>query len=522
MKKHLLILSSLMMLCVLSISAQKRNKDVKNPFTNPPSFELKAKGGVKAVKSGAAENPEAIYYLRGVNNDTINAEFFTYETGTAIVSEKIGKRYASGDFIDTVKIAYTYNPAGSILTETHSVKNNDSWVFSYRSVTTYNTANKILTVMESEFISGSWLNYYKTEFVYDSNGNLESEEYSSFDGNSWELEEGYRSVHTYTNSNKIETITYSEYSGTYEPVSKETYTYDTDDYLIEIVTEEHDGSNWENISKIEFVNNASGISTTQISYEWDDVNTAWLGTEKYLSIQWKAPAEGKRITALFDVVFSQNEFIGTTYQIWDETLNSGSGGWKDSLQMSFTYNSANKPLINLIKFPVSFGGLVTWLDVLRVKNTYDSKGNLSEFLVEQSAGGFSWTVLFGFKSNYVYDTKDNLETINYETYQNGTWSSSGIDRYIYSYTFLSTPKRSMNNAFKMYPNPSKDFVTIEFDADKQTVITVFDITGQKVMSKSASLNATQEVINVSELNNGVYFLQINNGKGTNTRKFIKN
>ena len=49
-------------------------------------------------------------------------------------------------------------------------------------------------------------------------------------------------------------------------------------------------------------------------------------------------------------------------------------------------------------------------------------------------------------------------------------------------------------------------------------ITVMEAVGQVVYSNSISNNAQ---INVSDLNNGVYFVRLSGANGTTTQKFIK-
>src|SRR5690554_4952976 len=70
---------------------------------------------------------------------------------------------------------------------------------------------------------------------------------------------------------------------------------------------------------------------------------------------------------------------------------------------------------------------------------------------------------------------------------------------------------------KIYPNPTNNILNFETSGVKITSIVVMDITGKAVKT----LSAEASIINVSQLVNGVYFLQLHTDKGTTTKKFVK-
>jgi hypothetical protein len=72
--------------------------------------------------------------------------------------------------------------------------------------------------------------------------------------------------------------------------------------------------------------------------------------------------------------------------------------------------------------------------------------------------------------------------------------------------------------FKVYPNPAKDFISIEStDQDQISTVQVFDVLGKEVMNTRIQNNR----LNVSNLSKGMYILKINsvNGNGI-TKKVI--
>ncbi|MGZ3864731.1 MAG: choice-of-anchor tandem repeat GloVer-containing protein [Bacteroidia bacterium] len=73
------------------------------------------------------------------------------------------------------------------------------------------------------------------------------------------------------------------------------------------------------------------------------------------------------------------------------------------------------------------------------------------------------------------------------------------------------------NAFKIYPNPANNTLNIERVVfDKNDALEITDVLGNSI--KRTSLVTEISVIDVSELNSGVYFVKI----GNSTQKFIKN
>lgn len=87
---------------------------------------------------------------------------------------------------------------------------------------------------------------------------------------------------------------------------------------------------------------------------------------------------------------------------------------------------------------------------------------------------------------------------------------------------LSSSSFNLIEDVTLYPNPSRDFFTI--DVPQGVVRTgkmeVYNSLGQKVVTKTISSDADLTV-NVSSLSNGVYFLNLNLGDANKTLRFIK-
>lgn len=80
--------------------------------------------------------------------------------------------------------------------------------------------------------------------------------------------------------------------------------------------------------------------------------------------------------------------------------------------------------------------------------------------------------------------------------------------------------------FKLYPNPTEDFLTIEISSLnlKATTYEIYDYLGRKVTEKSSNnfIAENKTEINVSALNEGLYLLRVSVAGKSATKTFIKN
>ena len=104
----------------------------------------------------------------------------------------------------------------------------------------------------------------------------------------------------------------------------------------------------------------------------------------------------------------------------------------------------------------------------------------------------------------------------------GGFSASATTGGIAKYTGTVLTKESFeSNGLLVYPNPVNDMFTIQ-NGNNIAIngVTISDINGRTV--KTINVNTIENQINISDLNSGVYFLNITSDKGTSTKKIIKN
>lgn len=91
----------------------------------------------------------------------------------------------------------------------------------------------------------------------------------------------------------------------------------------------------------------------------------------------------------------------------------------------------------------------------------------------------------------------------------------------YAFAVVSSTENLLpTSALKLFPNPTANLMTVSIDTDElsnEFTLSIVDMTG-KVL-RSAQMSGLNETISVADLNNGIYLLQITDGKSLVGRKF---
>ncbi|HNL08650.1 MAG TPA: T9SS type A sorting domain-containing protein, partial [Chitinophagales bacterium] len=80
------------------------------------------------------------------------------------------------------------------------------------------------------------------------------------------------------------------------------------------------------------------------------------------------------------------------------------------------------------------------------------------------------------------------------------------------------------STLSLFPNPSKDKVTIGFvaTANDNVTVRIFDVMGRQISQQNAATNegANNIGVDVSQLANGYYFVQVDNGTMKQQGRFV--
>lgn len=80
--------------------------------------------------------------------------------------------------------------------------------------------------------------------------------------------------------------------------------------------------------------------------------------------------------------------------------------------------------------------------------------------------------------------------------------------------------------FSIFPNPAKDFVTLQvFNESQQNLsYALYDVTGRKILSRNMGMIAGtfSGKVDVSTLQHGIYYFEVNSGSHSSTKKLVRN
>lgn len=133
------------------------------------------------------------------------------------------------------------------------------------------------------------------------------------------------------------------------------------------------------------------------------------------------------------------------------------------------------------------------------------------------------TSLFGIYNEYTYDLSAYDGQAVYIAIRCTSPDQFGfmVDDFSVTTTALGV-NESIANKFSTYPNPANNTVNISNNYNiLLTDVSITDVNGRTVKSLKVN-NLSQVEMNVSDLNSGVYFMNINTDSGKAVKKFIKN
>lgn len=83
---------------------------------------------------------------------------------------------------------------------------------------------------------------------------------------------------------------------------------------------------------------------------------------------------------------------------------------------------------------------------------------------------------------------------------------------------------SLDQSFELYPNPNQGQFTVDLafeEAQKEINLKVYDVLGQEVLTQSLKRVQNEQVqVNLTDVNTGIYFVSIQTGKNTITRRVV--
>lgn len=202
--------------------------------------------------------------------------------------------------------------------------------------------------------------------------------------------------------------------------------------------------------------------------------------------------------------------INTTLCLGDSTLFNGiyysvAGNYTDTFQNSFGCDSTSTLALSL--FPTTTISISVASDVL-----YISSGFTNVLWYKND------TLLVG----------ENGTSIDGNVYGNGTYRVEGLDQNgcialsnSFAFTLSSVAGISIDN-FQIFPNPANAFLSI-ISTENILNYSIIAVSGRIISTTQVDAAASNRLqINISDLPNGTYILEINNSNSTSRAVFVVN
>jgi hypothetical protein len=239
---------------------------------------------------------------------------------------------------------------------------------------------------------------------------------------------------------------------------------------------------------------------------------------------------GQPIKPIFNNAFSPTNAIITdtmnAYPINDTSsfiikhVRNGFPEGVSSLLLDFHYKLNTDTISDYGIIEASIDNGLTWINLLTDDSIYNLfwispkpilSGNTTEwqhFSIELS----ELTYTLGYYDTLLY--KFTFISDSIQTYKDG-WI---IDNFVFNDTWQGTNKNISNNLISIFPNPVSNKLKVNLLVnDRNQKIQILNNLGQVLYNNS---NNTEQIIDISQFSNGVYFLEYWDSKNFSTVRFV--
>ncbi len=349
--------------------------------------------------------------------------------------------------------------------------------------------------------------YGRCVAVNDINGNPVSQIQQHWINNTWM--NYFAQYYTYNNEGKcMNSLSKVGMNNTWVNYYLITCTYDVHGNLIYVLGEEWQTNAWVTSYDGTTIYNSQGNEVCGTMRDWQ--NNTWVNN--------------KRDTIIYDALGRVHYYIDQDWQ---------SNHWVDVTRETYSYDVYGNLESELWEHRESG----TWTNYMFVNYTVDSNGDrLAELW--QKWGNTGW--VNDTRSTYTYDAHGNSITGKVEIWENNTWQPAELGLSIFSdktpeyyylinlYRYEATFKsyitgipsvQGEKDPFAVFPNPSSGSVIVETEMQKESTISVLDLSGRELIRLKT--HEARVEMDISQLPAGIYFFTFVNDTGTKVRKLIR-
>jgi hypothetical protein len=140
--------------------------------------------------------------------------------------------------------------------------------------------------------------------------------------------------------------------------------------------------------------------------------------------------------------------------------------------------------------------------------------NWKEFNMTQ----FQWLITDSL-TYFVKNRQGDIYKLQFDYFSGSGAGKTGLVKKLLS--LVSVNEQPSTNAFSVFPNPATSLITIELPENENNAeIRIFDQAGRLVLSETTTTKAQNYQVNLENLRNGLYIIEVKNGNATNRQKLI--
>lgn len=232
------------------------------------------------------------------------------------------------------------------------------------------------------------------------------------------------------------------------------------------------------------------------------------------------------------------DYFGNTYSLWGKTFTLPPDGSLQNLKSAFPVSARHTTLNGYYKFTPANGDSCQFI-VLLYKSGYvnsvnPQSGNMIGYgsLCKSTSSSYTpFTVTINYFDSTTIPDSASIALSAFKQVDFNTMTSSGsplgnsvlyVDNISFD-GFIPTEINTLTNTDKkinIFPNPASDVFTLNIDntINADFTLNIYKITGELV--RSEILRQNQQKINISDLSNGIYMVELNSKDWTEKQKLI--
>jgi len=359
------------------------------------------------------------------------------------------------------------------------------------------SAQNYTSLIMEDWKNGAWVNTMRMANTFDSNGRI-----IKLTGDGWNTATSVWDKNTITTNtlNANGTINYSimqswdKNKSVWEDAMKTIYTYDASKNILTQKSQMKLDTDWIDFSLTTNTYNASGQLTKSVDQQVNIMTMQMLNS--------------------YQDTYTYNA-DGTENQNVSQRWNVATSAWDNATRYTNTYDGSKRITAMLMeKYENS-----AWINDMKTTVTYNADGTVKESLEQD------WNVTLSkwddaWKDFYTYNTNatpKQVLTMEWSTTGNN-WVNQSRMTYSYGATIIE-PNLTAETPLQAFPNPFTDVISIKYNSLEGTSIRIFNINGQLIRTFEKGEPLSE--INLSELRNGIYLLQVNSAESRQVLKLVK-